>query len=168
VPVDAQVFKVLIGKQSNLVLPDLPIASKMQKVYLPSETKSRAGIHAFGSAKITRLFRHDRLHSNHNFDRDEANAPYTMPPASRGWLNLFQGLRLPPISPNLRRFATAPFRIQAINKPPLKIQLRKYQEECIQAVLAHLKKGHKRLGVSLATGAGKTVSCFLILESQLC
>lgn len=37
------------------------------------------------------------------------------------------------------------------------IQLREYQEECIQAVLSYLAAGHKRLGVSLATGSGKTV-----------
>jgi ATP-dependent helicase IRC3 len=37
------------------------------------------------------------------------------------------------------------------------IRLRQYQEECIQAVLSHLEAGHKRLGISLATGAGKTV-----------
>jgi ATP-dependent helicase IRC3 len=42
--------------------------------------------------------------------------------------------------------------------PPLpKIQLREYQEECIQAVLSYLDAGHKRLGISLATGSGKTV-----------
>jgi ATP-dependent helicase IRC3 len=40
---------------------------------------------------------------------------------------------------------------------PPKIQLREYQEECIQAVLSYLHAGHKRLGVSLATGSGKTV-----------
>jgi len=37
------------------------------------------------------------------------------------------------------------------------IRLRQYQEECIQSVLTYLKNGHKRLGVSLATGSGKTV-----------
>lgn len=40
---------------------------------------------------------------------------------------------------------------------PPKIVLRAYQEECIQAVISFLEAGHKRLGVSLATGAGKTV-----------
>lgn len=38
-----------------------------------------------------------------------------------------------------------------------KVQLRDYQEECIQAVLASFRDGGKRLGISLATGAGKTV-----------
>ena len=37
------------------------------------------------------------------------------------------------------------------------IVLRDYQEECIQSVLKYLGEGHKRLGISLATGAGKTV-----------
>ncbi|KAK5093416.1 putative ATP-dependent helicase IRC3 [Exophiala xenobiotica] len=45
--------------------------------------------------------------------------------------------------------------------PPMvreeQIRLRQYQEECIQSVLSYLKNGHKRLGVSLATGSGKTV-----------
>lgn len=37
------------------------------------------------------------------------------------------------------------------------IKLRQYQEECIQSVLSYLERGHKRLGISLATGSGKTV-----------
>ncbi|OAP58000.1 hypothetical protein AYL99_07090 [Fonsecaea erecta] len=37
------------------------------------------------------------------------------------------------------------------------IRLRAYQEECIQSVLSYLGKGHRRLGISLATGSGKTV-----------
>ncbi|EED15595.1 DEAD/DEAH box helicase, putative [Talaromyces stipitatus ATCC 10500] len=40
---------------------------------------------------------------------------------------------------------------------PPKIKLRDYQEESIQSVLEHLEKGHNRLGLSLATGSGKTV-----------
>ncbi|GKZ35988.1 hypothetical protein AbraIFM66950_006861 [Aspergillus brasiliensis] len=49
-----------------------------------------------------------------------------------------------------------PSAITSPAKPPA-IVLRDYQEECIQSVLDHLDQGHKRLGVSLATGAGKTV-----------
>ncbi|KAK3318388.1 P-loop containing nucleoside triphosphate hydrolase protein [Apodospora peruviana] len=37
------------------------------------------------------------------------------------------------------------------------VRLRNYQEECIQAVLSSLERGQKRLGISLATGSGKTV-----------
>lgn len=37
------------------------------------------------------------------------------------------------------------------------IRLRPYQDECIQSVLSYLEKGEKRLGISLATGSGKTV-----------
>src|SRR5271156_229710 len=37
------------------------------------------------------------------------------------------------------------------------IRLHEYQEECIQSVLSYLKDGHHRLGISLATGSGKTV-----------
>lgn len=43
----------------------------------------------------------------------------------------------------------------AHKKPKLK--LRDYQEECILSVLDSLKQGHKRVGISLATGSGKTV-----------
>ena len=38
------------------------------------------------------------------------------------------------------------------------VTLRPYQEACIQAVLDNLALGKKRLGISLATGSGKTVS----------
>jgi ATP-dependent helicase IRC3 len=40
---------------------------------------------------------------------------------------------------------------------PPKIQLRDYQEESIRSVIEHLEEGHNRLGLSLATGSGKTV-----------
>ncbi len=42
-------------------------------------------------------------------------------------------------------------------RSPQPIHLREYQEECIQSVLSSLQHGHKRVGISLATGAGKTV-----------
>ncbi|KAI5920254.1 P-loop containing nucleoside triphosphate hydrolase protein [Camillea tinctor] len=38
-----------------------------------------------------------------------------------------------------------------------RVKLRDYQEECIQSVLSSIKSGAKRLGISLATGSGKTV-----------
>ncbi|KAL4940123.1 hypothetical protein BDV06DRAFT_230532 [Aspergillus oleicola] len=57
---------------------------------------------------------------------------------------------------NPRRWKSATATTASPLEPPA-IQLRDYQEECIQSVLDHVGEGHKRLGVSLATGAGKTV-----------
>ena len=54
--------------------------------------------------------------------------------------------------------ATVPARA-SVTEP---FSLRDYQEECIQAVMRYLQDGHKRLGVSLATGSGKTVSLVVI------
>ncbi|RDW79629.1 p-loop containing nucleoside triphosphate hydrolase-25 [Coleophoma cylindrospora] len=78
-----------------------------------------------------------------------------MPPSSRGWLRLFRNPIPIPAShllPPKRSFAISPARH---SKAP--IVLRNYQEECIQAVLAGQGEGQKRMGISLATGAGKTV-----------
>lgn len=81
-----------------------------------------------------------------------------MPPASREWIGFFQKYKHGSNFSVFRGFTTATTTVSNIATTPLKIQLRKYQEECIQAVLAHLDEGYKRLGVSLATGSGKTVS----------
>jgi Type III restriction enzyme, res subunit len=61
----------------------------------------------------------------------------------------------------LRQFAS-----DTITHPlsPPSIQLRQYQEECIQSVLGYLEKGHKRLGISLATGSGKTARWPFVLK----
>ncbi|KAI9778962.1 MAG: hypothetical protein M1839_007773 [Geoglossum umbratile] len=59
-----------------------------------------------------------------------------------------------------RTFATSTVRALSAESPPSApagVRLREYQEECIQSVLSYLIKGHKRLGISLATGSGKTV-----------
>lgn len=77
----------------------------------------------------------------------------------------------------IRRFATTSLTRQAavvganenaLQPWPAAIHLRQYQEECIQAVLSNLAQGRKRLGISLATGSGKTVylsHCYLLLCS---
>lgn len=86
---------------------------------------------------------------------------WNMPPASRGWVTLFRiwTPRYTPLPP-VRRYVSPSKPSQVAipsTKAPEKIQLRHYQEECIQAVLASLGQGNKRLGISLATGSGKTV-----------
>ncbi|KAI9874770.1 MAG: hypothetical protein M1830_009300, partial [Pleopsidium flavum] len=84
-----------------------------------------------------------------------------MQTASLSLLKFFRPFRLSvnqSISRNLAAVA-APLR-ELVEKPPnapVGIRLREYQEECIQSVLSYLGKGHKRLGISLATGSGKTV-----------
>ncbi|ETN36676.1 uncharacterized protein HMPREF1541_08954 [Cyphellophora europaea CBS 101466] len=56
-------------------------------------------------------------------------------------------------NPRLHRRALA----TVLDSSPKSIELRQYQEECIQSVLSYISRGHKRLGISLATGSGKTV-----------
>ncbi|KAH0258522.1 DEAD/DEAH box helicase-like protein, partial [Aureobasidium melanogenum] len=63
--------------------------------------------------------------------------------------------------PHFRQYATV--QPVAANSRP-QIQLRSYQEECIEAVLRHLDLGQKRLGISLATGSGKTVIFSHLIE----
>lgn len=68
-----------------------------------------------------------------------------------------RALRQP--SPPLRSF-----RALATAVPTAPFQLRDYQEECIQTVLQHIDLGHRRMGVSLATGSGKTVIFTQLIE----
>ncbi|KAG9951364.1 DEAD/DEAH box helicase-like protein, partial [Aureobasidium melanogenum] len=63
--------------------------------------------------------------------------------------------------PHFRQYATVQ-PVAATKRP--QIQLRSYQEECIEAVLRHLDLGQKRLGISLATGSGKTVIFSHLIE----
>ncbi|KAL8859312.1 MAG: hypothetical protein Q9178_004250 [Gyalolechia marmorata] len=56
-----------------------------------------------------------------------------------------------------KRFLITPVSAPLSPPPSPAVLLRDYQEECIQSVLSNLEKGHKRLGISLATGSGKTV-----------
>ena len=48
--------------------------------------------------------------------------------------------------------------LEAGHESGFALKLRDYQEECIKSVLSYIQHGHKRLGISLATGSGKTVS----------
>lgn len=81
--------------------------------------------------------------------------------AKLGWIPISRLLLRPQslygrtgrFQPHLRLGSTA---APAVRESPA-IVLRDYQEECIKSVLDNLDQGHKRLGVSLATGAGKTV-----------
>ncbi|KAL8847499.1 MAG: hypothetical protein Q9221_007454 [Calogaya cf. arnoldii] len=57
-----------------------------------------------------------------------------------------------------QRFFTSPGSAAPLSPPSSPaVRLRTYQEECIQSVLSYLRKGHRRLGISLATGSGKTI-----------
>lgn len=57
----------------------------------------------------------------------------------------------------LDSLASTPASVDQTLGLPAGIRLREYQEECIQSVLSYLERGEKRLGISLATGSGKTV-----------
>ena len=88
---------------------------------------------------------------------------HIMPPTSRGLFSIPLRTIRRDISLFRRCLATvtaapAPEDVteEVLNKPA-GIKLRQYQEECIQSVLSYLDQGHKRLGISLATGSGKTV-----------
>ncbi|KAM0524706.1 hypothetical protein ACHAPE_000805 [Trichoderma viride] len=52
-----------------------------------------------------------------------------------------------------RHYAAAAAPLGSSNK----LKLRDYQQECIKSVVLSLERGHKRVGISLATGSGKTV-----------
>lgn len=73
---------------------------------------------------------------------------------------LIETFRLPKSSATGRLYTivASPSAVNSNHVAKKPIRLRDYQDECIQAVLSYLDKGQKRLGISLATGSGKTVS----------
>lgn len=75
--------------------------------------------------------------------RPQKNALGLLPKFSRGPGPPFAGMR---------SYAT-----ESTQTVVQQVQLRDYQIECIQAVVSAFKNGHKRVGISLATGGGKTV-----------
>lgn len=64
-------------------------------------------------------------------------------------------VRPPPSFAGHRQYGSTMLRAQEGVSP--KVMLRPYQKASIDAVLESLARGEKRLGVSLATGSGKTV-----------
>jgi len=71
--------------------------------------------------------------------------------------------------PSVRRYARPTEAVHsATTAAPQRLQLRPYQEESIQAVLDHLKNGESRLGISLATGSGKTVIFSHLIDRVPC
>ncbi|KAI8961666.1 P-loop containing nucleoside triphosphate hydrolase protein [Daldinia sp. FL1419] len=84
-----------------------------------------------------------------------------MLPLTKRWLLLVRPIRRFPLTGFSRhghKFSTSLVARATETPNPIQgIRLRDYQEECIQSVLDSIENGHKRLGISLATGSGKTV-----------
>lgn len=116
-----------------------------------------------GMARLARLLRAVKTTSHHQGNIQQRCMRRDMLPASRRWKILVP--RWTPVFPSTRWncYATVSAGVDVAPpvNPPIKIRLRQYQQECIQAVLDHIEKGHKRMGISLATGSGKTV-CFAV------
>lgn len=90
-------------------------------------------------------------------------------PLRRLQLSVHASRRTAPWKPSIRwtRHASTAAAVSPVEpEQSYQIQLRPYQEESIQAVLSSLEKGHKRLGLSLATGSGKTVCVSSIREQN--
>lgn len=91
------------------------------------------------------------------------------------YISAFTGLstRHPPrvacsyiVSAFNRSYRTRPSTVTRAPQASSAVQLRSYQEDSIQAVLKYLANGERRLGISLATGSGKTV-CFTSCQSDV-
>ncbi|KAI1775220.1 P-loop containing nucleoside triphosphate hydrolase protein [Hypoxylon cercidicola] len=85
-----------------------------------------------------------------------------MPPLSSGWQFLIRPFGRMSVYRSYQRTFSSTINLHIANNANSSssiqgIRLRDYQEECIQSVLNSIQHGHKRLGISLATGAGKTV-----------
>lgn len=79
----------------------------------------------------------------------ESRAPLT----ASVWTGSGRGI----VAPLRRRAGYASVAIENLDSGN-KLKLRSYQLDCIKSVVNALKRGHKRVGISLATGSGKTVS----------
>lgn len=141
---------------SVLAILTSPQGSHLQLLrHLPPQTLKMRPLHRHLPRRILQLPFHHLPHprSLHKPSRPLTTATTTphygdLPPLP---------LELNPISPPAS--ANPPSSPDLAN--PLRndstIQLRDYQEASIAAVLSHVSAGHRRMGLSLATGAGKTV-----------
>ena len=71
---------------------------------------------------------------------------------------------IPFLQYNTRSYSTEPLSKTNITLPN-NIKLRAYQQECIDTCLDHIAQGVRRIGVSMATGGGKTVIFANLIES---
>ncbi|KAK6507433.1 hypothetical protein TWF481_005866 [Arthrobotrys musiformis] len=138
-------FRALVAPRHGLlhpsyILPRSTTATSQWQVFRYKTTRAKAK----AKAKIAI-----------DIDNDDTASPEPPPP--------------PPKTRKPRKSKTKSSSITPPSSPrpelaQAQLVLRDYQEECIQAVLDHHQRGHRRLGISLATGSGKTVIFTQLIE----